>query len=359
MSQRHHRRRVRRPSCLNAVFLVLCCLGGGQQLRHLAEEGEVTPDVIMAAAESQETRRAAEGKSFASMEGSVSGSSESIPWIRLQPARLSYVKNGTLADKRHNAWQHWAAITFSCLAIMVVAAHFVVCFRGMCSKGAGTSDPSAQQQLNTTGHSAATTIGMPVDRDHPLHTLISSGEGPPSSPGQGPSGSRRGANGKSGPRQQLQFDRFVVRGANTTGSYSGYPGLPSAVSKTLSAEGRLGPRHGGYNIVNKWADGSGGGARSVGYQRPGYVMRGMFDIASDEDDDDIEDQGTAAGEVYYGLDGRARVVQYPQTLLVPEDDETPEEFAARRKRQKAYEHPGGGGGGGGTSWSPPPASWRR
>ncbi|KAF4680434.1 hypothetical protein FOZ60_013485 [Perkinsus olseni] len=211
----------------------------------------------------------------------------------------------------------------------------------MCSKGAGTSDLSAQQQLNSAGHSAATTIGMPVDGDHPLHTLISSGEGPPSSPGQGPSGSRRGANGKSGPRQQLQFDRFVVRGANTTGSYSGYPGLPSAVSKTLSAEGKIGP--------SSW---------SVGYQRPGYVMRDMFDIASDEDDDDIEDQGTAAGEVYYGLDGRARVVQYPQTLLVPEDDETPEEFAARRKRQKAYEHPGGGGGGG-TSWSPPPASWRR
>ncbi|KAF4754955.1 hypothetical protein FOZ63_016901, partial [Perkinsus olseni] len=36
---------TQRPSCLNAVFLVLClCLGGGQQLRHLAEEGEVTPD---------------------------------------------------------------------------------------------------------------------------------------------------------------------------------------------------------------------------------------------------------------------------------------------------------------------------
>ncbi|EER18474.1 hypothetical protein Pmar_PMAR005418 [Perkinsus marinus ATCC 50983] len=292
------------------------------------------------------------------MESVDDAASDGIPWIRLQPARITYVKFGTLAEKRLDAWQHWAALTLSSLAIMVVAAHFVVCFRGIYSKGAaaGSGDLIAlQQQLNSVHHTART-YGLPIDEGHPLHSLIASDKGP-SSPTKGSPlrgfGNKRGLNGgrDSGPRQQLQFDRFVVRGANPS-SFSAdgghHPGLHSGfASKPLSAgaSSRVGPPR-GYHIVNKWGRGGRHNPGWIGgYYRPSYAMKDMFDLASgDDDDDNGEERGTAAGEVYYGLDGRARVVQYPQTLMVPEDDETPEEFAARQKSRRAYEHSSGAGG---------------
>ncbi|EER16138.1 hypothetical protein Pmar_PMAR003601 [Perkinsus marinus ATCC 50983] len=279
-------------------------------------------------------------------ESAPAPTSENIPWGRLQPARLKFLKHGTLAEKRLSAWQHWAAVTLTSMAIMVIAAHFVVCFRGMCSKGAGSSDlsaqPQQQQQLDSAGH-ATMAYGVPINGSYPLRTLISPGEGPTASvKGQGSSarGSKCGPNGgcKSGPRQQLQFDRFVVRGANTG---------PSAASAFGSKVLSVGGPH-GYHKVNTW--GYGGrytpGLRGGYYYRHSYGMKDMFNIASGDDNEDddygsIEGRGTTAGEVYYGLDGRARVVQYPQTLVVPEDDETPEEFAARQKGRRTYEHCGG------------------
>ncbi|KAF4671361.1 hypothetical protein FOL47_001564 [Perkinsus chesapeaki] len=311
--------RRRRTHFVNSLFLSLWCITNGLQM---ADIPAVPSDTDTLLRHPQPGRGApldrisvgvsAEVPTTTTAAAGPVASKEFIPWVSLQPARIAYIGSGTLLDKRHRAWQHWAVITFSCLTALVIASHVVICVRSLCFESPGYGD---HKQLASTEEGGLSST-------------------------QGGSSGGQGAGG--GPRQHLQFDRFIIN----QGPESGYH-----MSQNASVDGPKAETIGRFHYMPD----------KGGHHQSGYGMREIIEDLSSDDYDSEEDTSDdadtrphpAAGEIYFGLDGRARVVQYPQALLIPEEDETPEQFAARRKRQRERAHYAADTAGG------PPRPWSR